>query len=42
MKLVLLVIIIKSIRAGEYAEPPAEGPIIAAICGITPEHLAFW
>ena len=41
MKLVFFVMMIKSIRAGEYADPPAEGPMMAAIWGITPEHLAF-
>lgn len=27
----------KSVRAGEYAAPPAQGPSITEICGITPE-----
>ena len=27
----------KSVRAGEYTAPPAQGPKIADICGITPE-----
>ena len=31
MKLVSLTMIIKSMRAGEYTDPPAEGPMIAAI-----------
>ena len=26
----------KSVMAGEYASPPAHGPIMTAICGITP------
>ena len=26
----------KSVMAGEYTEPPAEGPMIMLICGITP------
>ena len=30
-------IITKSVIAGEYTEPPAEGPTLAVICGITPE-----
>ena len=30
-------IITKSVIAGEYTEPPADGPILAVICGITPE-----
>ncbi len=27
----------KSVSAGEYAAPPAHGPSITEICGITPE-----
>src|SRR6266704_1456063 len=27
----------KSVMAGEYTAPPAQGPIIAEICGTTPE-----
>ena len=30
-------IITKSVIAGEYTAPPAEGPMLAVICGITPE-----
>ncbi len=28
----------KSVIAGEYTAPPAHGPMIRLICGITPEH----
>ncbi len=28
----------KSVMAGEYTAPPAHGPMIRLICGITPEH----
>ena len=27
----------KSVIAGEYTAPPAHGPMIAEICGTTPE-----
>ena len=27
----------KSVSAGEYTAPPAQGPMITEICGITPE-----
>ncbi len=27
----------KSVSAGEYAAPPAQGPRITEICGMTPE-----
>ena len=27
----------KSVIAGEYTAPPAHGPMITEICGITPE-----
>ncbi len=27
----------KSVSAGEYTAPPAHGPMIREICGITPE-----
>ena len=30
-------IITKSVIAGEYTAPPAHGPTISEICGITPE-----
>ena len=30
-------IITKSVIAGEYTEPPADGPMLAVICGITPD-----
>jgi hypothetical protein len=32
----------KSVRAGEYAAPPAHGPQIRLICGTTPESSVFW
>ena len=28
----------KSVIAGEYTAPPAQGPMIRLTCGITPEH----
>ena len=31
----------KSVRAGEYTAPPAQGPMIAEICGMTPEYMAL-
>jgi hypothetical protein len=31
----------KSVNAGEYTAPPAHGPIIADICGITPDAIVF-
>ena len=33
----------KSVIAGEYTAPPAHGPMISEICGITPEamHVAL-
>ena len=27
----------KSVRAGEYTAPPAQGPMMSEICGMTPE-----
>ena len=30
-------ITIKSVIAGEYTAPPAHGPMIAEICGTTPD-----
>ena len=27
----------KSVRAGEYTAPPAQGPRMTEICGMTPE-----
>ncbi len=27
----------KSVMAGEYTAPPAQGPMMTLICGITPE-----
>ena len=35
---VSLTITVKSVSAGEYAEPPAHGPRINEIWGITPEE----
>ena len=32
----------KSVIAGEYTAPPAQGPIITEICGITPEAKTFF
>ena len=40
MVAVFSTITIKSVMAGEYTEPPADGPMLAVICGTTPE--AFW
>ena len=34
---VLLTMNTKSVIAGEYTAPPAHGPMISEICGITPE-----
>ena len=28
----------KSVMAGEYTAPPAQGPMMTEICGITPEY----
>ena len=28
---------VKSVIAGEYTAPPAQGPMITLICGITPD-----
>src|SRR5690554_5046627 len=39
--LVLSTIKIKSVMAGEYTAPPAHGPIMTEICGITPEAMVF-
>ncbi len=33
--------ITKSVRAGEYTAPPAQGPRISEICGITPEAITL-
>ena len=35
------VIMMKSISAGLYAAPPAQGPAIIETCGTTPERLTF-
>lgn len=32
---------VKSVKAGEYTAPPAQGPIMREICGTTPEHRTF-
>ncbi|OUD96044.1 hypothetical protein CMMCAS04_03530 [Clavibacter michiganensis subsp. michiganensis] len=37
MWLVLSTMITKSVSAGEYTAPPAAGPMISEICGITPD-----
>jgi hypothetical protein len=31
----------KSVNAGEYTAPPAHGPMITEICGITPDAFVF-
>ncbi len=31
----------KSVIAGEYTSPPAHGPMITEICGITPEAITL-
>ena len=31
----------KSVSAGEYAAPPAQGPSITLICGMTPDARTF-
>ena len=31
----------KSVSAGEYTAPPAQGPRISEICGITPEAMTL-
>jgi hypothetical protein len=33
--------ITKSVSAGEYTAPPAAGPMMSEICGITPEACVF-
>ena len=35
-------IITKSVIAGEYTDPPADGPMLAVICGTTPEASWLW
>ena len=37
MWLVSLTMKMKSVSAGEYTAPPAQGPMMTEICGITPE-----
>ncbi len=37
MWLVLSTMTVKSVTAGEYTAPPAQGPITREICGMTPE-----
>jgi hypothetical protein len=32
----------KSVMAGEYTAPPAQGPMIMEICGTTPEAITFF
>jgi len=36
MWLLSAVMITKSVRAGEYTDPPAHGPNMTQICGMTP------
>ena len=31
----------KSVKAGEYTAPPADGPMIMLICGTTPEAMTL-
>lgn len=31
----------KSVMAGEYTAPPAQGPMMTEICGMTPEESTF-
>ena len=38
---VLSTIRVKSVMAGEYTAPPAHGPMISEICGITPEEMTL-
>ncbi len=33
--------IVMSVRAGLYTAPPAQGPMISDICGITPDALTL-
>ena len=32
---------VKSVMAGEYTAPPAHGPMITLICGMTPDARTF-
>ncbi len=32
---------VKSVMAGEYTAPPAQGPITSEICGTTPEAITL-
>ncbi len=41
MWLVLSTMITKSVSAGEYTAPPADGPMTIEICGMTPEHIVL-
>jgi len=34
--------ITKSVRAGEYTAPPAQGPAMTEICGTTPDSRVLW
>ena len=34
-------ITIKSVIAGEYTAPPAQGPMMAEICGTTPDDMTL-
>ncbi len=39
---VLSTMMTKSVRAGEYAAPPAQGPAMTEIWGTTPESSVLW
>ena len=36
-----LIMKVKSVMAGEYTAPPAQGPMISEICGITPDDVTL-
>ena len=36
-----LVMMMKSVSAGEYEAPPAQGPAMMAICGTTPDSFTL-
>ena len=33
--------IVKSVMAGEYTAPPAQGPMTSEICGMTPDDITL-
>jgi len=41
MWLVFRVMMMKSVRAGLYTAPPAQGPMMAEICGMTPDAMVL-